>query len=154
VAELKTIEAFLQLKRIAVIGVSAKKADFSRMLCAEFARRGYDVVPVNPKAEEIEGRRCYGSVADVQPPVEGALILTKPAVTSKVVRECVEAGIRHIWLYRATGAGAVSQDALIYCQAQGVELVSGECPFMFFGKPGFPHNLHGFCRKILGSYPK
>ena len=71
-----------------------------------------------------------------------------------MVRECHEAGIRRIWMYRAVGAGAVSIQAVEFCERNGMSVVAGECPFMFLPGSGFPHNFHGFCKKMLGSYPK
>ena len=150
----KTIDDFLGVKRRAVVGVSRKPKDFTRSLFRELRLRGYDVVPVHPEASEMDGVPAVARVAEVSPPVEGALLLTSPAVTGQVVRECQEAGIRRIWMYRAVGAGAVGPEAVEFCETNGMSVVAGECPFMFLPGSGFPHNFHGFCKKMLGSYPK
>ncbi|MBZ5620078.1 MAG: CoA-binding protein [Acidobacteriia bacterium] len=151
---IQNIRDFLGLKRLAVVGVSRNPQDFTRTLFRELLRRGYDVVPVNPNLAEVEGLPCLPHVQDVSPPVEGALLLTKPSVTDQVVRECAQAGVRRVWMYRAAGAGAVSQGAVGYCQSNGIDLVEGECPFMFLEGTSWPHRLHGFCRKMLGRYPQ
>ena len=151
---LSQIHEFLGAKRLAVIGVSRDPKDFTRSLFQELGRREYDVVPVTPDAGELDGRRCYAHVADIHPPVDGALLMTRPAVTEQVVRECQAAGIRRIWMYRATGAGAVSPGAVEFCQAHGMPVVAGECPFMFLPETPWFHRFHGFCRKVLGKYPK
>ncbi|HUA61920.1 MAG TPA: CoA-binding protein [Verrucomicrobiae bacterium] len=149
----KTIDEFLGLKRLAVIGVSSNPRDFTRSLFRTLQKRGYELVPVNPRAGEIEGIPAVAHVADA-PAVEGALLLTKPAVTDEVVRECKDAGIRHIWMHRAGGAGAVSRTALEFCANHQMAVVEGECPFMFLPNAGFPHNAHAFCRKLIGRLPK
>jgi predicted CoA-binding protein len=148
------VQEFLGQKRLAVIGVSHDAQDFTRSLFHEFQQRGYDVVPVNPGVSEVAGCRCYAHVGDIQPPVAGALLLTKPAVTDTVVRECQEAGIRRVWMYRAGGAGAVSPAAVAFCESNGMSVVAGECPFMFLPETPWFHRFHGFCRKLLGSYPR
>jgi predicted CoA-binding protein len=102
----------------------------------------------------VDGRRCYVHVADIHPPVEGAPLITTPAVTEQVVRECQAAGIHNIWMYRATGAGAVSPGAVTFCEANGMAVVPGECPFMFLPETPWFHRLHGFCRKLVGTYPR
>jgi uncharacterized protein len=147
------IDDFLGRRRLAVIGVSSSERDFTRVLFREFAKRGYDVVPVNPKAEEVEGRRCFARVQDVSPPVEGALVTTGAGAAEAVVRDCAAAGIPAVWLYRAVGKGAVSAEAVEFCRESGIAVAEG-CPLMFFEKPGFPHNLHGWISKLAGSYPK
>jgi predicted CoA-binding protein len=150
---LAQIDSFLARKRLAVVGVSRNPRDFTRSLFQELRRRGYDVAPVNPDATEMDGQRCYARVQDIAPPVEGALLMTSPAVTELVVRDCHAAGIHNIWMYRAAGAGAVSPAALAFCQSQGMSVVAGECPFMFLPDTPWFHRFHGFCRKLVGNYP-
>jgi len=88
-----------------------------------------------------------------RPPVDAALLLTSPPATEAVVRDCVKAGIRRVWMHRASGKGAVSKEAVQFCREWGIQVIPGECPFMFFPNPGF-HGIHGFIRKITGSYPR
>ncbi|MGO8793750.1 MAG: CoA-binding protein [Candidatus Sulfotelmatobacter sp.] len=152
-ASLEIIEDFLAQKRIAMVGISRDPKNFSGMLFAELCRRGYDVVPVNPNAPEVQGKRCFARVQDIQPPVEAALLMTSPEVTEAIVKDCAAAGITRIWMYRAGGTGAVSAKAVQFCQENGIAVVPGECPFMFFPKPGL-HGIHGFVRKIMGNYPR
>jgi predicted CoA-binding protein len=150
----RTIDDFLARKRLAVVGVSRNPKDFTRTLFTEFRRRGYDVVPVTPHAAELDGLSCFARVQDVAPPVEGALLLTSPAVTAQVVRDCAEAGVKRVWMYRATGTGAVNRDAIVFCELNGMQVVGGECPFMFFPQTGLVHRIHGFLRRTFGRYPR
>jgi predicted CoA-binding protein len=150
---MKSVEDFLHLKRLAVVGVSRQPADFSRSLFRELAERNYDVVPVNPNTNEIEGRQCYSTVRDIQPPVEGALLMTDPAVTEAAMQDCDSAHIRHVWMFRGGGRGSVSESAVAYGKSHGIEMVVGECPFMFLSNSGWFHHFHGFVRKITRSYP-
>jgi predicted CoA-binding protein len=148
------IDDFLNLKRVALVGVSREPKDFSRSMFREFVRRGYDAVPVNPGATEVDGRPCFPRVQDISPPVDGVLLMTSPQKTDIVVRDCAEAGIRRIWMYRAAGAGAVSENALQFCEEKGIDVVPGYCPYMFWGDSGFGHRLHGFIMKMMGRYPR
>ena len=145
------IQSFLACRRIALVGASRDPKDFSRALMRAFLQRGYDVVPVNPAANraEMEGRRCLRSVVDATPPVEAALLLTPPAHTAAAVMECVAAGVRRIWMHKGAGAGAASPDALALCARAGLEVVTGECPFMYLPDAGLPHRIHGFLHRLL-----
>jgi len=153
-ASLEVIEDFLAQKRIAMVGISRDPANFSVKLFEELCRRGYDVVPVTPNAAEVQGRRCFARVQDVQPPVEGALVMTSPDVTETVVSDCAEAGIPRVWMYRATGKGSVSEKAVAFCEERGIRLVPGQCPYMFLPEAAGVHRFHGFVRKIIGRYPR
>ena len=151
---MERIQDFLGQKRFAIVGVSRRPEDFSRAVLREFRQRGYDAVPVNPEAREIEGQPCYARLQEIEPAVDGALFMTPPALTDKVISDCAEAGIQRVWLYRATGKGAVSADAIKFCEANGISVIAGECPLMFLPGGSWFHRFHGLLKKIAGSYPR
>ena len=146
---LENARDFLRLPRFAFVGLSRSEADFSRVVFRELLKRGIDVVPVNPAAAELEGRRCYRRLAEVEPRVEAALLMTHPAQTDRVLADCVEAGVKRVWLHRGAGKGSGDERALAYCATHGLEVVRDLCPFMALPDAGFPHQLHGFFRRHL-----
>lgn len=152
----RQIDAFLGLKRLAVVGVSRDPKHFSNAIWRELRDRRYDVVPVNPKASAIDGQPCVARVQDIQPPVEGVLIMTPATATEGVVRDCIEAGVTRVWMHKGAGggAGAVSPTAVAAAIGAGIEVVDGYCPFMFLPGTPFFHGLHGAFKKLTGSYPK
>ena len=151
---IKQIDGFLAFKRIAVVGVSRNPKETSSTLWQELRQRRYDAVPVNPATAEIDGKPCYASVRDIDPPVEGALIMTTADVAEQVLEECAAAGIRHVWLYGGLGGGATSPATVAAADRLGLDVVAGHCPYMFL--PGTPvfHSIHGLGKKLTGSYPK
>jgi uncharacterized protein len=130
------IQEFLSLRRIAIVGVSQRPNDFSRMLYRAFRDRGFDVVPVNPGVRVIDDRYCFPRLQDVEPAVEGALLMTSPEVSELVVQDCFAAGVRRIWIYRHSPA------AEEWCAARGVAVVAGECPMMYLENAGWIHRVH------------
>lgn len=66
---------------------------------------------VNPNADEVEGDRAYGSLADIPGGVDGVVIATRPERAGATVRECVDPGITRVWMHRGPGAGSVSPGA-------------------------------------------
>jgi len=157
-SSMAAIRDFLGQKRLAFVGVSRQPKDYSRTLFREFGARGYDALPVNPAVGEIEGQRCFASVREIDPVPDGAVLMTSPAVTEQVVGDCIQAGVKRIWMCRTGGKGAVSDQAIKDCEAHGISVIPGECPFMFLeGRyqqaPGWVHHFHGFLKKITGSYP-
>jgi predicted CoA-binding protein len=148
------INEFLALKRVAVVGVSRHEKETSHALWQELRQRRYDAIPVNPATTEIDGKRCYATVRDIEPPVDGALIMTTPAVAEQVLEDCAASGIRHVWLYGGLGGGATSPATVAAADRLGLDAVAGHCPYMFL--PGTPvfHAIHGFGKKLTRSYPK
>lgn len=153
-AMMERIQEFLGQKRFAIVGVSHEPKDFSRTLFREFRQRGYDAVPVNPAAGEIDGQTCFARVQEIQPPVPAVLLMTAPKVTDRVVRDCAEAGIKTVWMYRAGGRGAVTADAVKFCEQNGMSVIPGECPLMFLPGGAWFHRFHGLIKKITGTYPR
>ena len=151
---MEQIQDFLGQKRFALVGVSRQPKDFSRALFREFVARGYDTVPVNPEARDVEGRPCFARLEEIQPPIDSVLLMTAPAVTDRLVRDCAAAGIKRVWMFRGGGGGAVSNDAVRFCESNGISVIPGECPFMYLPGGAWFHRFHGFVRKIVGSYPK
>jgi predicted CoA-binding protein len=147
VGAIEAAESFLKLKRFAFVGVSRDPKDFSRMLFRELVQRGYDVVPVNPAAQEIEGRPAFARVGDVVPPVEGAYLLLPPAQAERAAKEALDAGVRQLWFHRGGGPGSGSPAAAAQCAAAGVTPVTDLCPFMMLAGASWFHRLHGHFRR-------
>lgn len=153
-SSMSAVRDFLAQKRIAVVGVSRDPKDFSRSLLRTLLNRGYEAVAVNPALESADGAPCYSRLADVAPPVDGVLVMAPPAVTDQVVQECATLRIPRVWMYRAGGDGAVSAQAVEFCQDHGIAVVPGECPYMFLKGESWFHRLHGLINRMTGSYPK
>ena len=144
---------FLAQRRIALVGVARDPRDLSRTLFRELRQRGYDVVPVHPELVSVEGVPCVRRLQDVSPRVDGALLMTPPAATERVVRDCAEAGVPRVWMHRGMGPGAVNPAAVSYCRDHGIAVVTGACPFMFLPRAGLVHRTHGFLARLLGQHP-
>ena len=153
-ASLQDIKEFLGAKRLAIVGVSRDPQHFSRAIFREFVAQGYDAVPVNPQATEIDGRPCFRKIADVTPAVEAALLMTPATTSDQALNECNEADIRKIWMYKALPGQQAHSRAVEFCRQRGSALIEGYCPFMFLPQPQLFHRIHRFCMKLVGSYPR
>ena len=153
-ASMEDITKFLQCKRVAFVAVSRHPQHMSRSLFREFLAKGYDAVPVNPHATEIEGRQCYARLSDITPPVEAALLMTgAPDAIDQAVSECGQAQIRNIWIYKAVHDCADHEQSVKSCRLRGAAVIEGYCPFMFLPGPALVHRFHRVIMKVAGSYP-
>lgn len=147
------IENFFRQKHLAFVGVSRNSKDFTRSLFREFVNRGYDVVPVNPNASELDGQQVFAQLQDIEQTVQGVLIMTAPEKAESIVQKSLECGIRQIWLLNGRSLKMLSDDTLARCKQNEVTLISGMCPYMFLSDTGFVHRLHGWVWKLTGKYP-
>ena len=77
--------------------------------------------------------------------------MTPPSVTTEVVKDCAQAGIRHVWMHQGIGRGAASAAAIAFRENHGISVVSGACPLMYLPETGFVHRAHRWCREVLRS---
>lgn len=150
----KTIDDFYGKKRIALIGASRSSKKYGRHLLEELKKKGYDVVPVNPNADEIAGIKVFKSIKDVRPAVEGAIVVVPPAQQEKVVNEVADAGIKDIWLHEHVMKGVTNPAAIGIAAQRGLNVIVGFCPFMFMPGTAPFHKFHGMIMKFFGAYPK
>ncbi len=146
----KQIEDFFIDDKIAVIGAARDDKKFGAYLYRELKKEGFDVYPVNPNAETIQGDRCFQSVKDLPAEVKRALIVTPPSSTADVLKEVLETNIENIWIQRA----ADSPEALKIAEESGRNIISKHCIMMFIEPVRGVHALHRFFVKLFGGYPK
>ena len=71
---IEVIDDFLAQRRLAFVGASSDPKEFSASVYRELKRHGYELVPVNPHATEVDGDDCYASVRDLQFDLQLALL--------------------------------------------------------------------------------
>jgi hypothetical protein len=154
--EMKSIESFLNGKRIALVGASRNPNDFSRRVLHELIAHGYDMVPVNASEgpAEMEGREVYRRLGDVPGPLDGVILMTPASVTATLTKEILDSGVPRVWLHKGVGPGAVDEKAVELLRGRGVNVVAGECPLMFLDGGKGVHRVHAWFRRLFGSYPR
>ena len=147
---------FLDQKRIAVAGVSRSTGGEhgGNIVYQRLRERGYDVFPVNPNADEVEGDPCFDRVTDIPDGVDAVVIATNPDDSPQVMQDCVEAGVARVWMHRSVGAGSVSADATALGRENGVTVIDGGCPLMYGKASDFGHRVMGTVLRITGTVPK
>jgi predicted CoA-binding protein len=148
------VTAFLEGRRYAVAGVSRDKNMPANAIFRRLREAGYEVVPVNPKTDVVEGVRCYPDLASVPGSLDGVLGVTHPTVAADVVRQAAARGVRRVWFHRSFGEGSVSRDALEACAAAGIVPVEGGCPMMYCGKVDPAHRLFRWWFRMKGKIPR
>ena len=133
---------FLAHKRIAVTGVSRKpKEHGSNTVFKRLRDRGYQVFAVNPNADKVEGAHSYHDLSSIPGGVDAVVIATAPDKAEGTMRECVQLGIKHVWMHRGPGAGSVSPAAAGYGRQHGITVIDGGCPLMFGPTADLGHKI-------------
>ena len=153
------VQDFLAQKRIAVVGVSDQRETGCNLAYRKFMEAGYTVSAVNPRITTFEGEPCYPDLKSVPDKPDAVFILTNPKLTEQVVQQCVDLGIKRIWMHclmgtkpgLAAGMTSVSQDAVRMCHENGISVIPGACPNQFL-KPDFGHAMMRVIFRTLGFH--
>jgi predicted CoA-binding protein len=133
------VQDFLAQKKIAIVGVSDKRDTGCNLSYKKFKEAGYQVYAVNPRISTYEGAPCYPDLKSLPEKPDAVFMLTSPKVTEQIVQQCVDLGVKHVWMHcmmgtkPGLGAGmtSVSQSAVDLCKANGIAVIPGSCPNQF-----------------------
>lgn len=146
---------FLSQRRIAVTGVSRSPQDHgANVVYGRLRERGYDVFPVNPNTDTVEGDGCFPDLTSIPERLDGVVIGTAPHRALGTVRECVDLEIPRVWFHRGPGAGSVDDDAARLARDAGLSVIEGGCPCMFGPTADFGHRLMRPFLQLTGNVPR
>lgn len=153
------VQDFLAQKKIAVVGVSDKRDTGCNAGYRRFKSAGYTVSAVNPHLTTFDGDPCYPDLKSIPEKPDAVFILANPRVTEQIVQQCVDLGIKHVWMHCLMGTKpglgenmtSVSQDAVRTCQENGIAVIPGACPNQFLN-PDFGHAMMRVIFSTLGFH--
>ncbi|OGO36439.1 MAG: hypothetical protein A2W35_15885 [Chloroflexi bacterium RBG_16_57_11] len=153
------VKDFLAQKKIAVVGVSDKRETGCNLAYDKFKATGYQVYAVNPRISTFKGETCYPELKSIPEKPDAVFILTNPKVTQEIVQQCVDLGIKHVWMHcmmgtkpgLASGMTSVSLDAVRMCHENGITVIPGACPNQYLN-PDFGHAMMRVMFRTLGFH--
>ena len=149
----QSVAEFLRGRRIAVAGVSRESGQAAHAVYRKLRASGYEALPVNPNASEVEGVPCYPDLRSIPGAIDGVVVATRPDVSVEVVRQCAERGVGRVWFHRSFGEGSVSEAAVRECEARGVQCIVGGCPLMYCAPVDFGHRCMKWWLRRQGRVP-
>ena len=89
-------------RKIALVGASPKPERDANEVMRYLLEKGYEVYPVNPRYEEVLGRKCYPSVLDIPDKVEMVDLFVRPEFTMEYVEQAIKKGAKVVWFQFGT----------------------------------------------------
>jgi predicted CoA-binding protein len=122
--KIMTPEEILKTKKTyAIIGASNEVLKYGYELVCVFNDSGYEVLPVNPKYDEIDGIKCYPSLKDLPEKPEVIITALAPANTEKVVKSLPD-NYETLWL----PPNCFNEETVSYCKENNINFVYNVCP--------------------------
>lgn len=116
-------EILARATRIATVGMSDDDSKPAHRIPRQLIEAGFDIVPVNPDADEILGRPAFASLMDVPGSVDVVEVFRPADEAPEIAREAAQIGASALWLQ----AGIVSPEARTIAEEVGMDYVEDEC---------------------------
>lgn len=111
-------------KTIAVVGISHKEHRASYQVAKFLIEKGYTVIPVNPKYEEVLGQACYAKLEDIPVDVDMVDCFRRSEEIVPIAESAIRIGAKVLWMQ----LGVENDDAAEMAKSAGMQVVMNRCP--------------------------
>jgi len=136
-------------KTFAMAGVSRSSKKFGHQAFLQLRKKGYNILPINPNTDQINGVKCYNSVNELPSSIESILIMTSKADTDAILKQALEKGIANIWVQQFSE----TEQTLDIVQNRSENIILKRCIYMFVEPVTGLHGFHKFLSKTFNKYP-
>ncbi|OZM57403.1 CoA-binding protein [Lottiidibacillus patelloidae] len=116
-------EILRKKKTIAVVGLSDDPTRTSYMVSEAMQRSGYEIIPVNPKAEVILGMKAYNSLSEIDKHIDIVNVFRRSEFVYDITKEAIEIGADVLW----TQLGVIDEKAFELAKEQGMIVIMDRC---------------------------
>jgi acetyl-CoA synthetase (ADP-forming) len=146
------VDRLLHPRSVAVFGASDSKDKFGGRIMHFLLRHGFagEIVPINPRREEVLGRRAYPAIAAVPSPPDVAILAVPGASLVSTVREAAAAGVGACVIistgFAEAGAEGAARQAELAAIAResGTRIVGPNCMGLIV-----PHHRLALCSSVV-----
>lgn len=110
-------------RTVAVVGISRDLQKAAGRIPAELKERGFRIIPVNPKSDEIIGEKAYPSLADIPEAVDVVNVFRPAEEAPDIARQAVTSGAKVLWLQ----SGIRSEEARRIAEEGGLGYIEDRC---------------------------
>ena len=134
-------------KRVAMVGLSADWWRPSFFAAKYLLERGFEVIPINPKYEEILGQKCYPDLKSIPTPVDIVDLFQKMERVPPFVDDAIAIGTKVVWMQ----LGIINQEAAQTAGDAGLEVVMDRCMKIEYARIFGGLNTIGVNTRILSA---
>ena len=130
-----SLRPLLAPSAVAVVGVSRDPGSVGRRILDAIVVGGFTgpVYPINPHVSEIDGLRCYASVADAPRGIDLAIVAVPSRLVLDVAAQCAAAGARSLIVITAgfaevgAAGGVLQQELVDLVRGHGLRMIGPNC---------------------------
>ena len=107
----------------AIVGATANKNKYGYKVLVDLKNKGFKVVPVNPKYEEVAGLLCYPDLISMEERPDIVVLIVGQENAKKVVKECRDLNLNRLWFQ----PGSEFRDAMNMAKSAGFKIMVDKC---------------------------
>ena len=108
----KLIPQFLDRKNTFAVVGNFQKSGHSLDVLKNLEEAKYKIEIIDPKCKEVDENKCYPSLKELPKPPDVVCITTPSNETEGIVKECLEIGIKKVWIE----PGSESDESVEFCK--------------------------------------
>jgi len=117
------IRKIFSLKNVAVVGMSKNEGKAAHYVPKYLSQQGYNIMPINPTADQILERKSYHSIEEVNQPIDIVDIFRPSDQVLPVVQQAIKKKPKVIWLQE----GIHNAEAEELARKAGIQVVFNRC---------------------------
>lgn len=130
-----SFNSFFNPQSVAIVGASRQKGKVGYEILSNMLEAGYKgkIFPVNSKAEEIEGLKCYPDLASIGEIPELVVLVIPAKIVPAVIQDCVKIGTKAVVIitagFKEVGKdGKALEDRVVQIAKQGgIRVIGPNC---------------------------
>ena len=107
----------------AIVGATANKKKYGYKVLIDLKNKGFKVVPVNPKYEEVAGLPCVPDLISMEERPDVVILIVGQDNAKKIVKECLDLKLNRLWFQ----PGSEFKEAVTMAQKAGFKIMEGKC---------------------------
>ena len=117
------IRTIFSLKNVAVVGMSKNEGKAAHYVPKYLSQQGYNIMPINPTADQILERKSYHSIEEVNQPIDIVDVFRPSDQVLPVVQQAIKKKPKVIWLQE----GIHNAEAEELARKAGIQVVFNRC---------------------------
>ena len=117
------MEQMLTLKKWAVVGATDNQDKFGYKIYKLLKMKGYDVTPINPVYESVDGDECLDTLKNMSEIPDCVSVVVSPKRSLEVVKDAIDLGIKRIWFQ----PGTFDEDVISLAEDNKIDIVFYNC---------------------------
>lgn len=128
-------KVFKDSHTIAVVGLSNDPGRPSYHVAEYLMGQGYNVIPVNPRQNNILEKKCYPDLSSIPEKVDIVDVFRRTEDVMPIAEEAIKIGARVLWMQE----GIVNEEAAELARQAGLTVIMNRCMFKEHSRLGMRH---------------